>query len=333
MTMITTQPNRSVEVFDLHPTPSDFMQDVQKGLSLEQKRLPSMYFYDARGSSLFDRICELDEYYPTRTEVAILGQNATELAECVGERCMLVELGSGSSDKTRTLLRQLRRLHSYVPVDISKQHLSVAASRIAKAFPELAIYPVCADFMRELKLPPTPSTPNKKMVFFPGSTIGNFGPVERRGLLRSIAALSGAGGSLLIGIDLQKDRLRLERAYNDEAGVTGEFNLNLLRRINRELGADFDVDAFDHQAVYEETRGRIEMHLVSRRSQQVTVGRRRFLVERGESICTEYSYKFTSSGFLEEAAEAGFFCERSWTDPDGLFSVVLLTVARDGARA
>jgi dimethylhistidine N-methyltransferase len=314
----------SVQLHDLHPPRQDFLRDVCRGLARRPKRLPSMYFYDAEGSLLFDRICELEEYYPTRTEMGLLDGAAGALAERLGERCMLLELGSGSSAKTTILLRALPDVHSYVPIDIAREPLRRVASRFRASFPELVVSPVCADFMAPLRLPAPRTEPRRRVVFFPGSTIGNFDPVERQHLFESVARLCGRGGAFLIGFDLQKDRARLERAYNDDRGVTAAFNLNLLSRINRELGADFDVTQFRHRASYDDRHHRIEMHLESRLAQRVRVDGRAFEFERGETVCTEHSYKFTVEGFLEEAGVAGFAEEQVFVDDERLFAVALL---------
>lgn len=317
----TTQHN---PIHDLHPPKRDFRADVLRGLERQPKRLPSMYFYDERGSELFDRICKLEEYYPTRTEMTLLANHVEEIARCIGPRASVVELGSGSSEKTTILLRALREPHGYVPVDISRAPLLHAAERIAHASPGLEVQPVCADFMREFDLPERSRSPGRRVVFFPGSTIGNFGKQERLGLFRRVSSLCAREGLFLIGFDLVKERARLERAYNDDSGVTAAFNLNLLERINRELGANFDVARFRHRAHYDALRSRIEMHLVSQIAQRVRVADREFEFRAGESICTEHSYKFTVDGFLAETAAAGFRSERVFMDGQRLFAVALL---------
>lgn len=321
---MTFEASSTVPLHDLHPPRKDFVSDVCRGLAKRPKRLPSMYFYDAEGSTLFDRICELEEYYPTRTETALLERVKGELAERLGSRCMLLELGSGSSAKTNILLRALPSMHSYVPIDIAREPLRRAAARFRATFPELVVSPVCADFTRPLRLPPPSREPRRRVVFFPGSTIGNFDAEERRQLFASVARLSGAGGAFLLGFDLQKDKARLERAYNDAKGVTAAFNLNLLHRINRELGANFDVTQFRHRAHYSEEYQRIEMHLESRVAQRVQIDGQSFEFDRGETICTEHSYKFTVEGLLEEARSAGFVEERVFVDEERLFAVALL---------
>lgn len=313
----------AIEVHDLHPPPADFRADVQRGLASEPKRLPSMYFYDAKGSALFEQICRLPEYYPTRTEIGLLESHGDEIAERIGPQAMLIELGSGSSDKTRIVLRRMKQPHSYVPVEIARAPLRAAALGIAQAFPDVEVRPVCADFMRSFE-PPRPATPEgRRVVFFPGSTIGNFNPTDRGRLFERVHALCGRGGTFLLGFDLQKDRKTLESAYNDAAGVTAAFNLNLLHRINRELGADFDVSAFEHRAHYDIAHARIEMHLVSRVRQRVRVGETEVEFRAGESVCTEHSHKFTVEGVLVEAAQRGFQRDRVFVDAERLFAVAL----------
>jgi dimethylhistidine N-methyltransferase len=309
----------------LHAATDEFLRDVVDGLSRSPKQLPCKYFYDARGSELFEQICELPEYYPTRCEAEILRRRAPEMAKLFGPRCVLVEYGSGSSRKTRLLLDRIPDLAAYVPVDISAEHLLQSARALSLRYPGLAIRPVAADFTRPFALPPLPSA-ERRVVFFSGSTVGNFHPSEAVGLLNHIARLVGAGGGLLIGVDLKKDRLTLERAYDDAKGVTAAFNLNLLSHINRELSADFALERFAHRAVYNEPAGRIEMHLVSTEAQTVRVGDHTFAFAEGEAICTEYSYKYSIDQFRALAARAGFGVDHVWTDSKELYSVQYLTV-------
>jgi dimethylhistidine N-methyltransferase len=310
---------------DLHPEPDDLLAEVLAGLRSEAKTLPCKYFYDAEGSRLFDQICELEEYYPTRTEVGILNQRAEEIAKDIGEKVVVIEMGSGSSTKTHVLLEALASPAAYVPVDISREHLTQAADRIANQFPGLPVWPVCADFNVEIELPSHDFNEGRQLIFFPGSTIGNFDKDARKALLRSIRDLRGeAGSQLLIGIDLIKDPGQLERAYDDESGVTAAFNLNLLHRINRELNANFDVSRFSHRARFDRDASRIEMHLVSEATQRVEIDGEAFDFEVGESICTEHSYKFTIDSFATLAAEAGWTLDASWTDPEALFAILLL---------
>jgi L-histidine Nalpha-methyltransferase len=297
-----------------------FRADVLAGLSRPQKRLPAKYFYDVAGSRLFDRITELPEYYPTRTEVGILHQNAGAIAGRCGPHCLLVELGAGSLTKVRLLLDQLDRPAGYVPVDVSGDHLRSAAAVLADDFPDLDVRPVVADFTRSFALPDVPA--GRRVVFFPGSTIGNFDPPEADALLRRVARLVGPGGGLLLGVDLRKPVDVLERAYNDAAGVTAAFNRNLLVRINRELGADFDPAAFRHHAFFNREQSRIEMHLVSERRQRVHIGGVVFEFGAGESIHTENSYKYDVGEFAERAAACGLQLGQAWIDPRNYFAVL-----------
>jgi dimethylhistidine N-methyltransferase len=301
---------------------AQFRADVIAGLSAAQKWLPCKYFYDERGSQLFDDICRLDEYYLTRTEDEIIRRHAQEMADQIGPGVMLVEYGSGSSTKTRALLDRLHAPVAYVPVDISREHLHKTATQLARIYPHIEMLPVCADFTKPFWLPTARRRPTHSAVFFPGSTIGNFQPHEARAMLVHLAAMCGTGGGLLIGIDLQKDPAAIESAYNDARGVTAEFNLNILHRINGELDADFDVDSFEHRAIYDAVRGRIEMRLVSIRPQCVAIGSRRFEFAAGETIITEYSHKYTIDGFAEMAAHAGLTLRRTWTDAAERFAVL-----------
>jgi dimethylhistidine N-methyltransferase len=307
------------------PATDRFLAEVLDGLRRPEKELPCKYFYDERGSWLFDRICELDEYYLTRTELAILDRSP-EMAALLGPGCLLVEFGSGSGLKTRLLLDHLREPAAYVPVDLAREHLLHSAAELRALYPGLEVLPLCADFTGDLELPAPRRPATRRAVFFPGSTIGNFGPAETDRLLRRIARLCGPGGALLLGTDLRKDPALLEAAYNDREGVTAEFNLNLLRRINRELDADFDLDAFRHVAVYDRQHGCIEMHLVSRHEQTVRLADTTILFAQDETIRTEYSYKYDLEEFREQAAGAGLNVVRVWTDERRLFAVQYLTV-------
>jgi dimethylhistidine N-methyltransferase len=314
-----------VTLFDYEPTPASIADDVLSGLRQPAKTLPCKLFYDERGSRLFEEICELEEYYPTRTEVGILTAHADEMAALIGARCRLVELGSGSSTKTRILLDHLDDPVAYVPIDISKTALLEASASLAAAYPSLEVLAVCADYTQDFQLPEPREPAARTVCFFPGSTIGNLVPAEAEGFLRRIAGWCGPGSGLLIGVDLRKDRAILEPAYDDAKGVTAAFNLNLLERINRELDADFEVDAFRHRALYDEEEGRIEMHLVSRRPQTVRVRGRVIRFAEGEAITTEYSYKYRIEDFHRLAGRAGFAAARVWTDERRLFSVHYLT--------
>jgi dimethylhistidine N-methyltransferase len=309
-------------LLNLQPGVAQFRADVFAGLAASPKTIPCKYFYDERGSQLFDEICRLDEYYLTRTEDEIIRRHAQEMADQIGPGVMLVEYGSGSSTKTRALLDRLDAPVAYVPVDISREHLHKTATRLSRVYPHIEMLPVCADFTKPFRLPTARRRPTHSAVFFPGSTIGNFKPHDARAMLHHLAAMCGTGGGLLIGIDLQKDPAEIEAAYNDARGVTAEFNLNVLRRINCELDGDFHVDRFEHRAIYDPTHGRIEMRLVSVRPQCVAIGGRRFEFAAGEAIITEYSHKYTIRGFAEMAADAGLTLRRTWTDAAERFAVL-----------
>lgn len=313
---------------DLHPRPTDMQAEIIAGLSRVRKQLPPKYFYDQRGSRLFDAITELPEYYPTRAEIGILERYGNEMADLVGRKVLLVELGSGSSYKIRVLLRALKPA-VYMPVDISREHLLESVASLAQSFDELEIHAVCADYSAPFALP-LDANSGGRAAFFPGSSIGNFEPDEGRQLLERIGILLGTGSRLLIGVDLIKDTSLLNAAYNDTCGITADFNTNLLRRINRELDADFDLDTFRHQAYYNSPERRIEMHLVSVTDQQVSLTGTSLFFREGESIHTENSYKYSIDGFHALAREAGYEAERVWTDADDLFSVHCLRFVGGG---
>jgi dimethylhistidine N-methyltransferase len=317
----------ATELLDQQPSSDIFLGDVLSGLRRRTKILPCKYFYDERGSQLFDEICRLDEYYPTRTELAIMERYGRLMAAQIGTGVRLVEFGSGSSLKTRILLDHLEDPVAYVPVDISCEHLRRTAARLSRAYPHIEVLPVCADFTSAFDLPSSRRKPTHTAVYFPGSTIGNFPPSEARALLGRIAPLCGAGGGLLLGIDLQKDIDVLEAAYDDRQGVTAEFNLNLLRRLNRELDADFEIDQFDHLAFYREEFHRIEMHLRSLRDQTVTIAGESVDLEKGETICTEYSHKYTIDRFASLATSVGLTLNAFWTDERRYFAVLHFVVS------
>jgi len=306
----------------------DFLSEAVSGLSQIRKTLPCKFLYDGEGSRLFNEICELDEYYPTRTENEILSEHISEVAALIGGGCRLVEFGSGTSAKTRHLLIHLPDVCGYVPIDISGVQLSKSCAQLAAEFPNVGIYPVEADYARISELPCTDRRPRRTVAFFPGSTIGNFDPEDAVNFLGNIASLCGVDGKLLIGIDRKKDTRVLELAYNDRKGVTARFNINILARANRELGADFDLSSFRHRAPYNQTFGRIEMHLVSTRPQIVHLNSHEFTFQRGEYITTEHSYKYTLPGFLGLALEAGFELVKSWDDRNHFFTVLLLRVRK-----
>ena len=298
----------------------EFAGAVIEGLSRPQKSLPCRFFYDARGSALFEEITRLPEYYLTRTEAAILAANAAQMAQGVPDGGVLVEFGSGSSLKTEILLDKLPHLGAYVSIDVSPSALADAKQRLAARFPGLDVRPTLGNFVRPVALPAEFAL-RHKIGFFPGSTIGNQTPVEAQRLLRNFRAMLSPGGRLIIGVDLKKDVRTLLLAYNDAAGVTAAFNLNLLARINREIGPAFDLDAFRHEAIYNPRDGRIEMYLVSRKVQDVALLGRRFHFAEGESIHTENSYKYSLSQFRDLARSADWLPQRVWTDSDDLFSV------------
>lgn len=308
------------------PTDTQFLADALEGLKSTPKTLPCKYFYDRRGSQLFDQICELPEYYPTRTEAGIMEDNIEEMAAVFGPDSLLIEYGSGSSTKTRILLDYLPHLAGYVPMDISREHLYQTANNLASAYPTLDILPLCADYTQPFSLPPTCRPVQSRIVYFPGSTIGNFHRPEAAIFLKRIAEVCGPGGGLLIGVDLRKSLSVLEPAYNDAQGVTAAFNLNLLTRMNAELGADFALDGFAHSAFYDAQIGRIEMHLLSLNAQAVRLGGETIRFAEDETIWTECSYKYSLPEFAAMAETAGFAVQQVWTDTEQKFSVQYLTV-------
>jgi L-histidine N-alpha-methyltransferase len=297
------------------------LADALRGLTQRPKRLPASCFYDTRGSALFERICQQPEYYLTRTETAILRRAASEITRLIGAHALLVELGSGASVKTRLLLDRLDEPAGYVPVDISGTALFEAARDVRRCYPWLDVMPVCTDFTRAFELPASMRSTQRVAVFFPGSTIGNFDVLDAVRLMRSMRTVAGHGGVLVIGVDLVKDTARLEAAYNDAAGVTAEFNLNVLRRLNRELRADFDLEGFTHEAAWIPALSRIEMRLVSKHRQQVAVSGRTIGFGPGERIVTEHCHKYTIEGFRSLARAAGWAPRQVWTDDAGDFSV------------
>ncbi len=301
----------------------DFRRAVLTGLSRRPRAIPAKFLYDARGSALFDAICELPEYYLTRTETEILCAHAGDIAVLAGTDCTLIEFGSGSSVKSRLLLDAMK-LALYAPIDISREHLDRSIARLRRDYPSLPIEAVCADYMTLADLPQL-TTSGRRIGFFPGSSIGNLEPPEALAFLRKVRALVGDGGALVLGVDLKKDPARLHAAYNDSAGVTAAFTLNLLRRMNRELQATFDLDRFAHDAFYNAAEGRIEIYFRSLGAQSVTVAGRSFAFADGERVHTEYSYKYDTAQLQALATGSGFDLAKVWTDPDRLFAVAYFT--------
>jgi dimethylhistidine N-methyltransferase len=303
-----------------------FLRDVVNGLSHRQKTLPCKYLYDERGSALFDQICATPEYYPTRTELQIMEDNAASIAYQIDKGVMLVEYGSGSSVKTRALLDALDEPVAYVPVDISEEHLLKTAEKLRLAYPHLAVRPIVADFTKPFQLPISGLQHTHVALYFPGSTIGNFTPEAAGELLQFMSSMLGPRGGLLIGIDLQKDVSVIEAAYNDVGGVTAEFNLNLLTRINTELDGSFDQSKFEHKAIYNSNHHRMEISIVSLVEQSVQVSGRDYQFAKGEEILTEYSHKYTIDGFADFASQYGFSLHKHWTDEQGYFGVLHLVL-------
>lgn len=312
---------RAIRLHERQPTGNRMREDVVRGLGHQPKRLPSKYFYDARGSELFEQICDQPEYYLTRVELAILRQHIGEIADAIGPDALLMEYGSGSGLKTRLLLEHLRSPVAYVPVEIARKALLASIAELADEFPDIEMLPVCADFTEPLVMPHAAQQARRTVAFFPGSTIGNFEPDEAVKLLRQMRAQIGPHGAALIGVDLKKDRAELEAAYNDAAGITAEFTLNLLARCNRELGADFDLAAFRHRARWNALAGRIETCVLSLRRQDVRIGNEIFRFDAGEPMLVEYSCKYSPEEFARLAARASLRVGRIWTDPQARFSL------------
>ncbi len=300
---------------------TDEVDALIAGLDRHDKSISPKYFYDETGSRLFERITQLPEYYLTDTELQIMDAHAGEMAALIGKSASLIEFGSGSSLKTRMLLEHLELPAAYVPVDISEEHLLASQHDIREAFPDIEVLPVVADFTRPFDLPEPSVDPERNVVYFPGSTIGNFERDDAIDLMRVMHEEAGAGGALVIGADLQKDPAVIHAAYNDSAGITAQFNLNMLEHLNRAFGTRFDVDTFEHRAVYDEAEGRVIMQLVSRRDQSIRVGDATIGIARDEAITTEYSHKYTLDGFADMIAAAGFETGRTWTDANDWFSV------------
>ncbi len=317
----------SLTLYDYEPDTGNILEEVLEGLRKSQKTLPCKYIYDERGSGLFDQICELEEYYPTRTELSILSSRAQEMADIIGDDRLVIEYGSGSSTKTPILLKSLDAPKAYVPIDISKEHLINAAENLKQNFPNLEIIPVCADYTAEFDLPDKLKSAKKRLIFFPGSTIGNFEPAKAKNFLGCMRKLAGMDGGILIGVDLKKEPEILHAAYNDKEGVTAEFNLNVLCRINRELNTNFQLDQFVHRAFFNESENRVEMHLVSQKDQSVQIDGELISFQKGESIHTESSYKYTLNDFYDLTAQADLSPAKVWTDEQQWFSVHYLTSA------
>jgi dimethylhistidine N-methyltransferase len=318
--------NGSVLTLDFAETADreEFRRAVLAGLAATPRAIPAKFLYDARGSALFDEICELPEYYLTRTETRILQQRAAEIGRRAGPGAALIEFGSGSSVKSRLLIDALPKIALYAPIDISRVHLDATAARLRRDYPTLPVEPVCADFMGPV---PAIATTAPRLGFFPGSTIGNLEPAEATAFLRNARQLVGDDGALVLGVDLKKDPQRLHDAYNDSAGVTAAFTLNLLRRMNRELHASFDLAGFAHEAFYNPVEGRIEIYFRSLRDQSVVVAGRRFDFAEGERVHTEYSYKYDMADIEALARSGGFCIAETWTDAQHLFAVVYLQAA------
>lgn len=321
---MNAEKTRGIRITDIPAEPGDFRNDVLRGLLKTPKELPTKYLYDARGSAIYERICTLDEYYPPRVEAGIMERHIREIVGLLGAGATLIEYGCGSCTKTRILLDNLPDLAAYIPIDISRGQLQSVSEELDEDYPTLEVLPVCADFTAPLDLPIPKHHSRRNVAYFPGSSIGNFSHYYARELLANIARTCGPGGALLIGVDLIKDEEILHRAYNDRQGVTAAFNLNLLERINRELGGDFDISRFDHRAFYNADAERVEMHLVSREDQTAHLDGVTIPFAAGESIWTESSHKYHPDGFSRLANDAGFTVERIWTDARQWFSVQYL---------
>ncbi len=311
------------EIFlhDLRPSAADMRAAVLAGLTRRPKRLPSKYFYDTRGSQLFEQICALPEYYLTRAELELMRMHAAAIGTALGERALVIEYGSGSATKTRLLLEHLADAVAYVPVEISRSALTASVARLRTTFPHLEMLPVCADFTQPLTLPEPARAPRRTVIYFPGSTLGNFDTEAAVQLLAQMRQTMGAHGAALIGVDRVKSSEQIEAAYNDAAGVTAEFTLNLLQRINRELQADFDLRAFRHRARYHPQRERIETDIISRTDQEVRVAGRHVHFAAGEAMRVEISCKYSPESFARLAARAGLRVTQAWSDSEALFSV------------
>ncbi len=302
------------------------LEEILLGMQEDQKELPPKLFYDEYGSKLFDEICNLEEYYPTRTEKSIMLRYINEIKTLIGGGALIIELGSGSSFKTRILLDNLDKLSGYIPIDISREQLYETTEILRGLYSELEIIPIWADYNQKIELPEFNKSMSHKLAYFPGSTIGNFYPEQAIRVMKNIAEIIGQDGGLLIGVDLVKDSEVLNLAYNDLKGVTAEFNINMLRHINRDFEANFNLNQYKHRAFYNEEHSRIEMHLVSLQDQNIQIADHEFLIRESESILTEVSYKYTLDGFSDLANKASFRIDKSWTDENKYFSVLYLRV-------
>lgn len=315
---------KDIRVDDRHPDVEDTTETVRRGLAAKPKRLPSRLFYDERGSALFEAICEQPEYYLTRTEIAIMRDHAGDIADTVGPDVRLVEYGSGSGIKTRMLLEHLQSPVAYVPVEISRSALMESVAELATRFPDVPMQPVCADFTQPLRLPVAARSPRRTIIYFPGSTIGNFENKDAIRILRQMRTEMSDGGGVIVGVDLKKDPAGIEAAYNDAAGVTSDFTLNMLVRLNREIGTDFDVASFRHRARYNALAGRIETALVSTKRQDVHVGDVAYAFREDEAMQVEYSCKYSLEDFALMANKAGLSVRKVWMDAEQRFSVQYL---------
>jgi dimethylhistidine N-methyltransferase len=321
------KPSSISRLHDLHPAVPDIAADVIAGLSATPRSLPSKYFYDARGSRLFERICETPEYYLTRAELDILRRHANAIAAFLGERIRLVEYGAGAGEKTELLLRALHDPVAYLPVEISRSALLDSAAQLSRSFPALELIPVCADFTQRIDLPATRRRARRSVVYLAGSTIGNFLEHEAIELLRNMRDTAGSRGAVLLGYDRKKDPTLINAAYNDAEGITAAFTLNLLQRLNRELDGDFDLQGFAHHAVYSASAGRVETDIVSRSAQQVRVAGRRFALQQGERIRVEVSCKYDDDDIARIARAASLELGPCWSDADGHFGLQVLLVS------
>lgn len=316
-----------INFYNYHPELADLRMEVVEGLTMARRSIAPKFFYDRTGSQLFDAICSTPEYYLTRTEIDIIRKYKGEIVECIGSGCLLIEPGSGNSRKVRELLEALQP-HAYMPMDISSSYLRDEAKKLAVEYPWLDVHAVCTDYTSPVELPYRPVGPHR-VAFFPGSSIGNFEPDDAIEFLANIASIVTPDGGLLIGVDLKKDEKILNAAYNDAQGYTAKFNLNLLKRINRDLGADFQQQKFSHHAFYNEQKGRVEMHLVSKAYQEIKIDMHRFSFGKGESIHTENSYKYTIEEFHALLKQAGFVPIQVWTDANKLFSVHYFEIGKN----